>query len=85
MVLRGSRRPSSRNIRKCTCTPFRGIRGTARRFGRLNHYFHLDRTEERLRGLLQRFRFAPVGDVLARLEADQRLPTHTLVVERAAA
>jgi polysaccharide deacetylase family protein (PEP-CTERM system associated) len=41
---------------------------------RLNHYHNLHRTEGRLRRLLERFRFAPLGEVLDRLEAQGRLP-----------
>lgn len=41
---------------------------------RVNHYFNLGRTEGRLRGLLRRHRFAPLGEVLAHLEAGDRLP-----------
>ena len=41
---------------------------------RVNHYHNLHRTEARLRQLLERFRFAPLGEVLDRLEAQGRLP-----------
>jgi polysaccharide deacetylase family protein (PEP-CTERM system associated) len=41
---------------------------------RVNHYHNLDRTEARLRRLLERFRFAPLGEVLDRLERQGRLP-----------
>ncbi|NNL85244.1 MAG: DUF3473 domain-containing protein [Myxococcales bacterium] len=41
---------------------------------RINHYFNLKRTEARLRGLLERHRFAPVGDVLRMLEDAGELP-----------
>jgi hypothetical protein len=41
---------------------------------RVNHYHNLHRTEGRLRRLLERFRFAPMGEVLAQLEAQDRLP-----------
>jgi polysaccharide deacetylase family protein (PEP-CTERM system associated) len=41
---------------------------------RVNHYHNLHRTEGRLRRLLERFRFAPMGEVLAQLEAQARLP-----------
>jgi hypothetical protein len=41
---------------------------------RVNHYHNLHRTEGRLRRLLERFRFAPLGEVLGRLEAQGRLP-----------
>jgi polysaccharide deacetylase family protein (PEP-CTERM system associated) len=41
---------------------------------RVNHYHNLHRTEARLRRLLERFRFAPLGEVLDRLEAQGRLP-----------
>ena len=41
---------------------------------RVNHYHNLHRTEGRLRRLLDRFRFAPVGEVLDHLEAQGRLP-----------
>ena len=41
---------------------------------RVNHYHNLHRTEGRLRRLLERFRFAPMGEVLARLEQQDRLP-----------
>ncbi len=45
---------------------------------RLNHYHHLDRMEARLRRLLEAFEFAPIGDVLADLELQERLPLHEL-------
>jgi polysaccharide deacetylase family protein (PEP-CTERM system associated) len=41
---------------------------------RVNHYYNLHRTEARLRHLLERFRFAPLREVLGRLEACDRLP-----------
>jgi len=41
---------------------------------RVNHYHNLHRTEARLRRLLERFRFAPMGEILARLDAQGRLP-----------
>ncbi len=41
---------------------------------RVNHYHNLHRTEGRLRRLLERFRFAPMAEVLAQLEAQDRLP-----------
>ncbi len=41
---------------------------------RVNHYHNLHRTEGRLRRLLERFRFAPMGEVLAQLDAQGRLP-----------
>jgi polysaccharide deacetylase family protein (PEP-CTERM system associated) len=44
----------------------------------INHYHGLDDTEPRLRRLLDRFRFAPVGEVLARLQHLGKLPTHRL-------
>jgi len=43
---------------------------------RINHYFNLHRVEERLRRLLEAHRFAPLGEVLARLDAAGRLPVH---------
>ena len=45
---------------------------------RINHYFNLHRVEERLRRLLEAHRFAPLGEVLARLDAAGRLPVHPL-------
>lgn len=45
---------------------------------RLNHYFGLGRVEERLRALLARFRFAPMGEVLRSLEEAGRLPAVSL-------
>jgi polysaccharide deacetylase family protein (PEP-CTERM system associated) len=39
----------------------------------VNHYHNLHRTEGRLRRLLERFRFAPLGEVLDRLAAGGRL------------
>jgi polysaccharide deacetylase family protein (PEP-CTERM system associated) len=45
---------------------------------RINHYHNLHRTEERLRGLLERFQFASVGDVLGRLESSGRLAPYRL-------
>ena len=41
---------------------------------RVNHYHNLHRMESRLRRLLERFRFAPLGEVLDRLDAQGRLP-----------
>jgi polysaccharide deacetylase family protein (PEP-CTERM system associated) len=41
---------------------------------RVNHYFNLGRVEQRLAGLLERFRFGPVGEVLRTLEAAGRAP-----------
>jgi len=43
---------------------------------RINHYYNLGRTEGRLRSLLQRFRFAPLGRVLGDLERAERLPVY---------
>jgi polysaccharide deacetylase family protein (PEP-CTERM system associated) len=40
---------------------------------RVNHYHNLDATEARLRGLLERFEFNALGDVLDRLESSGRL------------
>lgn len=45
---------------------------------RVNHYANLDRTEGRLRVLLERFQFAPVGEVLAALEREDALPARPL-------
>jgi polysaccharide deacetylase family protein (PEP-CTERM system associated) len=45
---------------------------------RLNHYHNLGRTEERVRALLERCRFAPTGEVLERLAAAGRLPEREL-------
>ena len=50
---------------------------------RINHYFNLGRTEARLRGLLERFPFAAMGDVLARLEDADALPDYALEREAA--
>jgi polysaccharide deacetylase family protein (PEP-CTERM system associated) len=43
---------------------------------RVNHYYNLDRTLDRLRGLLALGPFAPMRDVLAGLEAGQALDDH---------
>ncbi len=40
---------------------------------RVNHYHNLAATEARLRGLLERFEFNSLGDVLDGLEASGRL------------
>jgi len=40
----------------------------------VNHYYNLRRTESRLRRLLERFGFAPMGEVLGALEQKGRLP-----------
>ncbi len=45
---------------------------------RVNHYHNLDRVEGRVRGLLERFRFGPVGEILERLAAAGRLPEREL-------
>ena len=45
---------------------------------RVNHYYNLERTEQRLRGLLERFRFAPIGEILDQLEVRGRLPGYDL-------
>jgi polysaccharide deacetylase family protein (PEP-CTERM system associated) len=42
---------------------------------RVNHYHNLGRTESRLQRLLERFRFAPMGEVLDALETRGRLPS----------
>ena len=47
---------------------------------RLNPYFHLDRVESRLARLLEAHRFAPMGEVLAGLEAAGEIPVHSLTV-----
>lgn len=44
----------------------------------INHYFNLHRVEERLRRLLETHRFAPLGEVLDRLEAAGKLPVRLL-------
>jgi polysaccharide deacetylase family protein (PEP-CTERM system associated) len=46
---------------------------------RINHYFNLERTEPRLRGLLGQHRFAPVGEVLQTLEDAGELPISRLM------
>jgi polysaccharide deacetylase family protein (PEP-CTERM system associated) len=43
---------------------------------RINHYHNLHRTEGRLRRLLERFRFAPLGTVLGDLARGDRLPVY---------
>jgi polysaccharide deacetylase family protein (PEP-CTERM system associated) len=43
---------------------------------RLNHYHNLARTESRLHRLLERFEFAPMGEILRRLDATGALPRH---------
>jgi hypothetical protein len=45
---------------------------------RINHYHNLHRTEGRLRGLLERFQFASVGEVLGRLESAGQLAPYRL-------
>ena len=45
---------------------------------RINHYYNLGRTEGRLRRLLERFRFASLGEVLSSLEAAGGLPAFDL-------
>lgn len=45
---------------------------------RVNHYYNLERTESRLQRLLERFRFAPMGEVLDALEARDRLPSRPI-------
>jgi len=45
---------------------------------RVNHYHNLPHTEGRLRALLERFRFEPMGRVLDRLEEVGRLPAYHL-------
>jgi hypothetical protein len=50
---------------------------------RVNHYHNLSRTERRLRRLLEGFRFAPLGEVLSRLEAGGRLPACVLPLREA--
>jgi polysaccharide deacetylase family protein (PEP-CTERM system associated) len=45
---------------------------------RVNHYHNLDRVESRLRALLERFRFSPMGEVLRDLEAAGRLSSWAL-------
>lgn len=52
--------------------PGQPVLGVSRRI-RWNHYHNLDRMQERLGALLTRFRFAPMGEVLASLEASGRL------------
>jgi hypothetical protein len=45
---------------------------------RVNHYYNLRRTEDRLRCLLERHAFAPLGRLLDALEASGRLPLRSL-------
>jgi polysaccharide deacetylase family protein (PEP-CTERM system associated) len=45
---------------------------------RVNHYYNLRRTESRLRRLLERFGFAPMGEVLGALEQKGRLPRRAI-------
>lgn len=45
---------------------------------RVNHYRNLARTLPRLRSLLERFDFAPLGEVLEGLEAGGELPRYSL-------
>jgi polysaccharide deacetylase family protein (PEP-CTERM system associated) len=52
---------------------------------RVNHYHNLRRTEGRLRRLLERFRFAPLRDVLERLDSQGRLPALSLAAGALAA
>ncbi len=51
---------------------------------RMNHYANLGRTEGRLRALLMRFPFVPMGEVLANLERSDALPSHPLAALAAA-
>jgi polysaccharide deacetylase family protein (PEP-CTERM system associated) len=50
----------------------------------VNHYTNLGRTEGRLRALLSRLRFLPMGEVLAALERSNALPSRRLEVLEAA-
>ena len=52
---------------------------------RVNHYHNLHRTLGRVRALLDRYAFEPVGRVLDRLAEAGRLPARELAGERAAA
>jgi polysaccharide deacetylase family protein (PEP-CTERM system associated) len=52
---------------------------------RVNHYHNLHRTLDRVRALLERYAFEPVGRVLDRLAGAGRLPARELAGERAAA
>lgn len=45
---------------------------------RVNHYHNLHRVEDRLRALLERHRFAPMGEVLDGLAAADELPVKAL-------
>lgn len=45
---------------------------------RFNHYHNLERVEARLRQLLMRARYAPLGEVIASLEAGARIATTPL-------
>jgi len=45
---------------------------------RINHYFNLRRTLPRLRALLSDHSFVPIGEVIERLRATDRLPEHVL-------
>jgi polysaccharide deacetylase family protein (PEP-CTERM system associated) len=45
---------------------------------RINHYHGLDRNESRLRRLLERFHFAPVGEILGQLQLLGQLPQYSL-------
>src|SRR5262245_26050403 len=45
---------------------------------RVNHYYNLRRTESRLHRLLERFRFAPMGEVLRGLHEGGRLPQYPI-------
>ena len=45
---------------------------------RINHYHGIDRNESRLHLLLERFRFAPVGEVLMQLQRLDQLPRYGL-------
>jgi polysaccharide deacetylase family protein (PEP-CTERM system associated) len=52
---------------------------------RVNHYHNLHRTLDRVRALLDRYAFEPVGRVLERLAEQGRLPARELTRDRAAA
>jgi len=52
---------------------------------RVNHYYNLHRTEARVRRLLSRFRFAPLGTVLSALDARDRLPHYEIPKEQLSA
>ncbi|HVP31975.1 MAG TPA: XrtA system polysaccharide deacetylase [Myxococcota bacterium] len=70
--LAGSGFPTVLYLHPWEIDPEQPIQPVGRRV-RWNHYHNLDRMEERLRTLLERYRFAPMGEVLGALEVSGRM------------